>query len=465
MFLKQETPSPFSLSLSLPLSLLPTLSPPASSLRKAANRRKRHTMGEDDVEVEKELLKLDYDELDEETGFKKVEWTIWQALQEWRQKPEDDREPAGDPADLDARLEWAKWYASEGPLKPPGDDAKALTAFENRCVAVVKIGLYAGRRDDFNQRNGKAKTIYKNGDVYEGQYFEGKKNGQGKYVSRSLGKSDVDRIIEQMVLALPEEDRVYVPVNECYTVAAHKHDEFVATVCATIAVGADIVKTALEFGYYPFYQGDYQSGVRNGIGMMKARDGSVYKGEWAAGSRSGQGILFYTNGDKYSGNWEDGSKSGYGTYAYAYWSKGMRDGKPWYQLSAGGDFRGEWGSEEYTEDEDGEKVKKTARGMITAGEWHMPGGLHYEGTFNRHSQPHTKDPPPLVLQADGTPPPNPKTYMHFPKMGLAQAGIMSKVCLPRPPPPPRTPPSSLPLASLTGTVGPSVFAHCCRAAG
>ena len=228
-------------------------------------------------------------------------------------------------------------------------------------------------------------------------------------------------------MRLPEADRVFVPLNQSHTVAPHKHDEFVATACSTLAIGEEIVKTALEFGYDPFYLGDYQNGVRNGIGVMKSKDGSVYKGEWSAGKRSGQGLLYFVNGDTYSGNWKEGSKAGYGTYSFAYWAKEMREGQPFYTHSEGGDYRGEWGSEGYSEEVDGEKVAKTAHGVIKDGEWRMPGGFHYEGAFNRFSEPHTRDPPPMVLQADGTPPPIPKTYMHFPGMGLAQAGVMKKV--------------------------------------
>ena len=72
-------------------------------------------------------------------------------------KPEDEREE---------EEEWAENYATENNLD------------RNRITTVIKLGIYAGERDEFNQRTGEGKAIYASGDLYEGQYWEGKKNGQ-----------------------------------------------------------------------------------------------------------------------------------------------------------------------------------------------------------------------------------------------------------------------------------------------
>ncbi|KAJ9470592.1 Phosphatidylinositol 4-phosphate 5-kinase 8 [Diplonema papillatum] len=387
-------------------------------------------MAEDGEEIEKELIKIDYDEIDQATGFKVIDKKIWDALEEWKAKPEDDREPAGDPAELDSRIEWAKWFAAEGPLKPDGEDAKAATQFENRCVGVIRLGLYSGQRDEFLQRTGKGKAVYPNGDTYDGQFFEGKKNGQGMYAQKSVAKAEVDKLIEDAVLKLPETDRRTHEMHGHTTVNADKLDGFVEETVKRLAVGEEVVKTSLAFGYHPFYLGEYQNGIRNGVGVMKSKDGSVYKGEWVDGKRHGQGILYFTNGDTYSGHWQDGAKTGFGTYSFAYWSKvTSSDGKPVYTFSDGGSYRGEWGEETYAEEVDGEKAEKTVRGLLKQGEWHMPIGFYYEGTFNRMSQPHTQDAPACVLNPDGTPLPAPSTCIHFPRWGLAQAGVMDKVFL------------------------------------
>ncbi|KAJ1563524.1 hypothetical protein HK096_000583, partial [Nowakowskiella sp. JEL0078] len=42
--------------------------------------------------------------------------------------------------------------------------------------------IYAGERNELKERHGKGKNIFVNGDVYEGIYQNGKRNGQGSYV-------------------------------------------------------------------------------------------------------------------------------------------------------------------------------------------------------------------------------------------------------------------------------------------
>ena len=75
---------------------------------------------------------IDYNAIDEATGFKKAEITIWEAYEKNVLKvPEDDRP---DPES------WADEWADESNY-----DRK-------RVKAVTVLGIYAGRRDEFSQR-------------------------------------------------------------------------------------------------------------------------------------------------------------------------------------------------------------------------------------------------------------------------------------------------------------------------
>eukprot|EP01062_Namystynia_karyoxenos_P062270 TRINITY_DN55181_c0_g1_i1.p1 TRINITY_DN55181_c0_g1~~TRINITY_DN55181_c0_g1_i1.p1 ORF type:complete len:451 (+),score=169.57 TRINITY_DN55181_c0_g1_i1:86-1438(+) len=417
----------------------------------------------EEQEQEKEVAKINYEAVDERTGFKKVDYALWQALQDWKKKPEDDDGPSPDTlkdpeSAPGAKEDWLKGWAEDdkNPLKPPEGDAKAQAGLINRATYVAKLGIYAGQRNKFEQRDGRGKAIYASigleDDVYEGQFFEGKKNGQGMYISKSLGKSEVDVLIEKMVMEKPQEWRCEGQGGHTRIVPAH-HDEFVAEVMARLAVGEQVVETALEYGYYPCYHGEYQNGVRNGDGLMKGRDGSVYKGEWKNGKRHGQGIYYYRNGDVYSGNWREGSKHGYGTYRFAHWEKELKrqaDGtlRPQYSVHYGGDYRGEWGGQMYKRpnpDDPSEKVQGIARGCFLEGEWRMPDGFHYEGAFiarpeetekpdvGRRNLPHTNKPKPPPAPpgpaaeaeeaelAAGPPPPG---QMHFRRWNLMQQGVM-----------------------------------------
>jgi hypothetical protein len=296
----------------------------------------------EEEEKEAEQPGIDYEEVDEATGFKKPEWKIWKAYEEAvLLKPEDEREE---------EEEWAENYATENNLD------------RNRITTVIKLGIYAGERDEFNQRTGEGKAIYASGDLYEGQYWEGKKNGQGQYIHKSQGMSEVDKLLSELAKLRPENQPT---------------EDFVKQAAKAIAVGPDIVRAALEYGFYPCYNGAYINNLKHGKGVMKNKDGSVYKGDWKDNKRHGEGIYFYLNGDIYSGQWEDGLKHGSACYTFA-------DNK--------GSYIGTWD-----------------KGVFKEGQWIMSDGNYYEGRFDSKNRPC-----------------DPMAVLKFPCCGLVQQGEYKK---------------------------------------
>ena len=277
------------------------------------------------------------------TGFKKAELTIWKAFSEAMAKPEEDR------PEVDA---WIEEFSEEKKF-----DRK-------RVKFVTTIGIYAGPRDEFNQRSGSGKAIYANGDVYEGEFYEGSKHGEGHYTFNKQGRSEIDKLLEgQMWKAKPETE---------------SNEAFVSRAASALKIGKVIVETALEYGFVPCYHGEYQRGYRSGQGLMKAKDGSVYKGEWKMGQRHGQGILYFINGDMYSGEWLEGVKNGYGTYRFA----------------QGGEYRGEW-----------------SKGVFTEGQWLLADGTYYEGHFDKKNRPDDND-----------------AAIIFPRHAIRMTGVYKKKC-------------------------------------
>ena len=65
------------------------------------------------------------------------------------------------------------------------------------------------------------------------------------------------------------------------------------------------------------YEGKYKSGLRNGKGIMKWKDGSLYTGQWKTGNIHGQGTFRYKDGSQYRGEWRNGKRSGIGTIIWA----------------------------------------------------------------------------------------------------------------------------------------------------
>lgn len=102
-------------------------------------------------------------------------------------------------------------------------------------------------------RDGKATATFPNGDVYEGEYRDGKRHGQGKYTFKKGG----------------------------------------------------------------VYEGQYEDNKKEGQGVFTAPDGGKYSGHFKADLRHGQGKYEYVNGDVYEGEWRAGRKHGPGTYTYA----------------------------------------------------------------------------------------------------------------------------------------------------
>ena len=276
-----------------------------------------------DEEHQEEQVVIDYDAIDENTGFKQAESAIWKAFEEQvLLKPEDDR------PDVDS---WIDEFCEEQKF-----DRK-------RVKYVTTMGIYAGKRDEFNQRSGSGKAIYANGDVYEGQFYEGKKHGDGHYIYKSKGMGEVDTLLQKMFKSKP---------------ADQTKDQFVAAAADFLKVGKVIVETALEFGFHPCYHGEYMRGLRVGQGLMRNKDGSVYKGDWKDNKRHGKGLYYFINGDVYSGEWDMGLKHGYGTYRFA----------------NGCEYRGEW-----------------VKGNFVEGQWIMLDGNYYEGKFDKKNRPFDED--------------------------------------------------------------------------
>ena len=100
---------------------------------------------------------------------------------------------------------------------------------------------------------GRATAYYENGDIYDGEYVEGIRNGKGIY---RYGQS--------------------------------KH----------------------------MYEGGWEDNMRSGIGKMQYFGVGDYQGYWENNRMHGEGQFTYKNGDVYSGWYKYGVKEGYGTYSF-----------------------------------------------------------------------------------------------------------------------------------------------------
>jgi hypothetical protein len=110
---------------------------------------------------------------------------------------------------------------------------------------------YSGDVNKNDQPDGAGKAVYKNGNVYDGEWTFGKFDGKG----------------------------------------------------------------TLTFANGEVYTGYFKNGYRNGNGKFTYQNGTVYDGNWQYDSWSGAGKTTWLNGDEYVGSFKDGYRDGYGVYS------------------------------------------------------------------------------------------------------------------------------------------------------
>lgn len=117
--------------------------------------------------------------------------------------------------------------------------------------------MYRETKDSSRDYTGKAVATYPNGEIYDGEYVNGIREGKGNYTY----------------------------------------------------LNGDV------------YEGDWKENKRDGIGRMfyggkgENANGNYY-GYWKDGSKCGEGVFTYKNQDLYSGEWKGGSKNGTGTFIF-----------------------------------------------------------------------------------------------------------------------------------------------------
>lgn len=305
-----------------------------------------------------QLHEVNLDEINEVTGFKRAEEFIWNAFEKGYLNAGEEQDP-----DVDT---WADGFCEQA--------EQDGSIFDRNVVKSVGVlGLYAGPRDEFQQRSGSGKAIYANGDRYEGEFFEGKKHGSGQYIWVSKGKSEVDKLVEKELKAM---DGGSTSNNAGGILGEKVMDHRIPTIAARLQVSNRVVEGILEYGFVPCYHGDYIRGKRTGQGIMKNKDATLYKGEFLENKREGQGLFYYLNGDVYSGHWKADKKHGYGTYHFA----------------GGGEYRGEW-----------------LDGIFSQGQWILPDGTYYEGKFDKKNRPQDSS-----------------ASMHYPATKMAQKGVFKR---------------------------------------
>ncbi len=225
---------------------------------------------------------------------------------------------------------------------------------ESRPITEIEtaFGYYKGETDEEGYPSGQGTLNYYTGDIYTGDFSDGKRNGLGKTVFKAGGSYE-----------------------------GEYKDDSMSGKGKMIYANGDII------------EGQFENNLPNGSCNVKYADGTSYIGELKDGVREGEGKFLYENGDVYEGSFKNGFRSGYGEYRYAggavykgNWIDGVQNGEGSF-TDALGSYTGGFSGGVFT----GQGVYKYANGDIYEGTWSKgkphgngkltSGGEVYEGSF------------------------------------------------------------------------------------
>lgn len=157
-------------------------------------------------------------------------------------------------------------------------------------------------------RNGFGITNFTDGRKYEGNWVDGKYDGQGEYTWGNGEK--------------------YVGKFQC---------------------GLRSGKGIVIYNKGGRYNGQWKDDKKEGYGEYTFANGDKYAGNWVSGSRNGKGIMSCIDGRKYDVEWKDDKKHGWGEFTFSggdkyvgEWKNGFRSGKGVQNYQIGSKFDGEW---------------------------------------------------------------------------------------------------------------------------
>jgi hypothetical protein len=188
--------------------------------------------------------------------------------------------------------------------------------------------------------------IYPNGDVYEGAFKDGHRDGVGIFTERATRSTYEGQWVRDLrhgsgVLTSGSKDFIYD--------GAWVDDE-------RCGYGHCVISDGREA-----YSGQWRANAFHGTGKYTDAEGSIYEGEFSRGKKHGVGKLVVpvaeaqagTSGqrqtEQYSGEWRDGSRDGIGDAVFVdgsrysgQWKADLQDGEGTFSSPQGDRYVGQW---------------------------------------------------------------------------------------------------------------------------
>lgn len=152
---------------------------------------------------------------------------------------------------------------------------KRLWMVSSLCLLLGGVahagGEYIGERNSFNRFHGHGVYTYTNGSVYEGQWVDGRKQGQGKQMQ---------------------------PDGSVYT-GEWRDNQMHG-------------KGRMRWDNGDSYEGTWSDGHMHGKGVFTSANGDRFQGSFVVNQREGDGVLTRRNGERFEGRWKAGMRDGKG---------------------------------------------------------------------------------------------------------------------------------------------------------
>ena len=191
-------------------------------------------------------------------------------------------------------------------------DKIKINLFENNDIFI-------GIMDNDNIFPLKGVLYTHNGDYYNGEFSEGKKNGQGSIIYTNgtkyegTFKNDFHDGYGKLIQSngeIYEGEWKKGKINGKGMRIHSNGNKYIGHYINNVRNG----NGHLIFVNGESYNGNFVNGKANGIGIFKFKNGNIYEGEFKDNLILGKGTLTMQNGDKYIGTFKNGLINGKGTY-------------------------------------------------------------------------------------------------------------------------------------------------------
>lgn len=173
------------------------------------------------------------------------------------------------------------------------DDNVRKNATANTEPTSTAVPTSAKDPSNKSEPQGEFKRIEIDGDLFEGYFLNGKKNGRGKYTWANGNVYDGNWV----------DGKCTGKGRISWSSGASFDGEW--------------KDNQMSEGKYSYadgsvYEGSFKNGKYDGYGKRIYKDGDKYEGRWQSGSRNGKGVYTWADGDVYDGEWKDDKRCGVG---------------------------------------------------------------------------------------------------------------------------------------------------------